>query len=88
MSGSDRLGGSWVEDRDISNARIEGAIPEIKALFHEYDENQVLAALTAAGINGDPKLFSAKQLVDGATLAGALLAAERRRRQEETLQGL
>lgn len=87
MSGPDRLTGAWVENREISDARIEGAIPEIKALFHEYDENQVLAALTAAGINGDPATFSAKQLRDGAQLASALLVAERRRRQEELLNG-
>lgn len=76
-----------VEDRDLADARMEDAPPEIKALFQEYDETQVLGALTAAGINDHPSRFTKAELAFGIEIAEGLLKAERRRRQEDLLAG-
>jgi len=70
----------------LSDQRIDEAPDAIKALFKEYDINDVIAALSAVGLNGPPKMFSKRQIEIGAATARKILAAEMRAREEARMR--
>lgn len=76
-----------ITDPALADARIEASPPAIRALFREYDPYQVLGALTAAGINDDPAVFTDEEIAFGVEIAEGLLKAEQRRRQNDRFQG-
>ncbi|UTC28981.1 hypothetical protein MARCHEWKA_04690 [Brevundimonas phage vB_BpoS-Marchewka] len=70
----------------LSDERSDNAPPAIRALFREYEQGWVFSALSAAGINGNPALYTEQQLTQGVALATALLEAQRRRDTEALFQ--
>ncbi|UTC28297.1 hypothetical protein GURKE_02660 [Brevundimonas phage vB_BpoS-Gurke] len=74
-----------VADRALSDQRIESAPAEVRALFHEFQENWVYDALSMAGINGPPEDYTPEQIAEGVEIARKLLETQRRRDQEALL---
>lgn len=71
----------------LSDERSDTAPPEIRALFREYEQGWVFSALSAAGINGNPALYTPAQLTQGVEIATKLLEAQRRRNSEALFRG-
>jgi hypothetical protein len=76
-----------IEDAAAHDLAVENAPTPIRALFREYEASWVIQALTAVGLNDDPLNFTVDQIAEGAAQATILLDAERRRRQNDMLNG-
>ncbi len=72
-------------DKPTVDGRIDLAPEPIKALFREYDENDVVKALNAVGMSMPPQMLSGRQVEELAAEAELLLKAEYRTRMRNML---